>query len=740
MTADSLSATDKQESRRSVPKDFRPDIEGLRAFTLVAILLFHAEMPGAGGGFVGPDIFFIISGFVITGQLWNQVSSTGSIGLRSFYGSRARRLLPVSALVGIVTVVASAMLLPPIQARSVMGDGIASALYVCNYWFIGQNVDYFSTHLPPSPFQHYWTLAVEEQFYLVWPLIIIGTAVLIRLARRWRPGTRTEPATPSKRPYIVVFAVITIGSFTLSLLLTYLVPAAAYFSLPTRAWDLSVGGLAALALNQWRRIPPRAAKILGWAGFGLILWACVVFTPGMAYPGTAALVPMIGTVLVLGAGVNAPTVGCGRILSWSPMRATGRLSYSWYLWHWPILVLAPVLLGFKFGLFGNLMTVVISGGLAMLTLRYIENPLRYAAPLRRSPGASLALGGAVTAVAAVVGFVALAAIPTTVTPPTGRGAPAAPLTITETPVPPGSTMAAYNAAVQRTFAQVQAAVAASADLKAVPSNLNPAIADVATADQVGMLHGGCMRLDKESGQPECAMGDVGSSTRVALVGDSHASMWTPAFQQLATQRHWRLELMAKAGCPLLDVPVAKYLNSIVEQFRHCEQWRGEIRARLRAERPRLIVVTMSREHVAGSWQAGFTPYDPAWIASLTRLVRQLREETGAKVLVLGPIPDPQAPVPDCLSRHLDDASACAPPTSTAMNDAGMAAEAAATTANGGQYADLTDLFCTTNRCPVIVGNTLVYFDWNHMTLEYSRQLGPAMGALADRALAAPVGG
>ncbi|MCV7175839.1 acyltransferase [Mycolicibacterium sphagni] len=709
--------------------DFRPDIEGLRAFTLVAILLFHAEMPGADGGFVGPDIFFIISGFVITGQLWGQVSSTGTIGLRSFYGSRARRLLPVSALVGVVTVIAAVNLLPPPQARSVVGDGIASALYVCNYWFIGQNVDYFSARLPPSPFQHYWTLAVEEQFYMVWPLIIIGTAVLIRLARRWRTGTRDIPANQSKRPYIVVFALITVGSFALSLLLTYLVPAAAYFSLPTRAWDLSVGGLAALTLDQWRRIPPLAAKITGWVGFGLILLACTVFTPGMPYPGTAALVPMAGTVLILGAGCNAPMVGCGRILSWSPMRATGRLSYSWYLWHWPILVLGPVMLGYKFGLFSNLAALVFSGGLAMLTLRFVENPLRYAALLRRSPLASLAVGAAATALAAGVAIAMLPGIPA----PIGHGAPAPAMKVTSAPVATGSTIGTYNAAVQDAFNQVQAAVSASVDLKAVPANLNPPLAE-ATADQDGMLYGGCMRMDKESGQPECAMGDTTSSTRVALVGDSHAAMWTPAFQQLAADRHWRLEMMAKAGCSLLDLPVAKHLNGIVEYFRHCEEWRGQILTRLRAEHPTLIVVSMSREHVGGSWQAGFTPYDPAWVDSLTRMVQQLRE-TGATVLVLGPIPDPQTAVPDCLSRHLDDASVCSPPTSTAVNEAGMAAESAATTRSGGQYADVTDLFCTKSRCPVVVGNTLVYFDWSHMTLAYSRQLAPAMGALADRALA-----
>jgi peptidoglycan/LPS O-acetylase OafA/YrhL len=729
-SADSLSATEIHQDRRTAQREFRPDIEGLRAVTLVAILLFHAEVPGVEGGFVGPDIFFIISGFVITGALWNQVSSTGTIGLRSFYGGRARRLLPVSALVGVVTVIASVLILPAAQARSVVGDGIASALYVCNYWFIGQNVDYFSTNLPPSPFQHYWTLAVEEQFYLVWPLVIIGTALVIRFARRWRTGNRAAPANPSKRPYIVVFALITVGSFALSLLMTYLVPAAAYFSLPTRAWDLSIGGLLALTLDQWRRIPPRAAKILGWTGFALILLACNRFTPGMPYPGTAALVPMVGTVLVLGAGCNAPSVGCGRILSWGPMRSMGRLSYSWYLWHWPFLVLAPIVLGHKFGVVANLATIVVTGGLAILTLRFVENPLRYAAPLRRSSWASLGVGAVATAIAAGVGFAMMPGIPN----PVGRGAPAAILTVTAPPSPDNSTVDAYNSAVQHAFAQVQDAVSASVDVRAVPSNLTPPLSNVAVVEQKAMMFDGCMRTDKESGLPECAMGDINSKTTVALVGDSHAAMWTPAFQQLADQRHWRLEMMAKEGCPLLDVPIAKYLNGVVEYFRHCEQWRADVLARLRHEHPQLVVVSMSRQHVVGTWQSGFTPYDPAWIDSLTRLVRELRD-AGIKVLVLGPIPNPQTSVPDCLSRHLDDASACSPPTSTAIDASGVAMESAATVASGGQYADLTDLFCTAARCPAIVGNTLVYFDWNHMTLEYARQLGPAIGALADRAIA-----
>ncbi len=727
--ADTVRPPEGAKGRRTEQSGFRHDIEGLRAVAVVAVVLFHAVVPGVGGGFVGVDVFFVISGFLITGLLWREVSSTGSVGLRGFYGARARRLLPASATVGVITMIASAALLPPIQALSVLKEGIASALYVSNYWFIGEGVHYFGGHMPPSPFQHYWSLGVEEQFYLVWPPMIIATALLIRLVCR-----RTKADAPSsQRPYLVLLGLIAAVSFGLSLVITYVMPAVAFFSLPTRAWQLAAGGLIALTAGHWRRLPPRAAAMTGWVGLGVILLACARLSATTFYPGTAALLPTLGAVLVIGAGCATPAQGCGRVLALPPMRAIGRISYSWYLWHWPVLVFAPVLLGHPLGLAARLAAALVSGGLAALTLRFIENPLRFAAPIRRSALASLALGAVATAVAVAVGVALLERV----TVPVGRGPAAAPLTITASPTPTGSAVDAYNTAVQNAFAQVQAGVAASADLKAVPSNLTPPLAQAAT-EQQAYLQNGCLRTPFQSGQPECATGDSASATTVALVGDSHAAMWNPAFQQIAERRHWRLEMLSKGACPLTNLPITTHLFSrLVEHFEHCEQWRGQIMARLRTEHPRLVVVSLWRGYGAGSgngWLSGFTSYDAAWIDSLTRLVQQLRG-IGAQVLVLGPVPAPDTVVPVCLSGHLDDAAVCSPPRSIAVNEPGIAAESAATQAGGGQYADLTDLFCTTNRCPVIVGNTLVYFDWEHLTLEYSRLLAPAIGALADRALA-----
>jgi peptidoglycan/LPS O-acetylase OafA/YrhL len=719
------------KTQRSAQPGFRPDIEGLRAVAVVAVVLFHAGVPGVGGGFVGVDVFFVISGFLITGILWREIGTAGTVGLRRFYGARARRLLPASAAVGTVTAIGAAFLLPPLQAPGVLKEGIASALYISNFWFIHEGIDYFAGQLPPSPFQQYWSLGVEEQFYLVWPPMIIGTAWLVRVARR-RAKARTTTEPTSQTPYLVVLTLITTVSFALSVLITHWEPPVAFFSLPTRAWQLAAGGLIALTVGHWRRLSPRAAAIVGWAGLGVILLACSQLSSTTLYPGTAALLPVLGAVLVIGSGCATPTQGCGRVLALAPMGTIGRISYSWYLWHWPVLMFTPVLLGYPLGhpveLATRLAAALASAALAVLTLRLIENPLRFAAPIRRSALASLALGGVASAVAVAVGVALLISVPV----PVGRGQAAAALTFTVAPPTAGANIDAYDAAVMHAFAQMQGAVAAATELKSVPSNLEPPLT-AAAAEQQAYWFNGCMRNPFQSGHPECATGDTSSATTVALVGDSHAAMWNPAFQQIAGQRHWRLEMLARATCPLMNLTTTNLYSH--REDTECAHWRSQIIARLRAEHPRLVVVSMWRGYGARyGFPSGFTSYEPAWIDSLTRLVQQLRD-TGAKVLVLGPIPDPHTSVPFCLSGHLDDASVCSLRRSSAVDDVGIKAESAATTAGGGQYADLTELFCTADRCPVIVGNSLVYFDMSHLTLEYSRLLAPVIAAVADRTLA-----
>jgi peptidoglycan/LPS O-acetylase OafA/YrhL len=695
------------------------------------VVLFHAGMPGIKGGFVGVDVFFVISGFLITGLLWRQARTSGTVGLREFYGARARRLLPASALVGVVTMIASALLLSPLQVKTTSIDAITSALYVSNYWFIASGCNYFRKDnlLTPSPFQHYWSLGVEEQFYLVWPVLIIVTAWLVRRLRRRSPAPE---APASARPYVAVLALVAIVSFALSLVLTYVMPPIAYFSLPTRAWQLAAGGLVALTAGLWRRLPAISAAVAGWTGLALIVVACTELSPTTTYPGVAALLPTIGTALIIGAGCAGPSRGCGRALGLSPMRAIGRVSYSWYLWHWPVLVLTPALLGHAMGLPATMVAVLVSLGLAVLTFKYIENPLRFSDRIRLRPRNSLALGAAATAMAVAVGVVSLLMVQN----PVGHGPAAQPLTITVAPVPPGSDLAAYDDAVRQAFTQVQSAVAAGLEMRAVPSNLTPPLGGM-TDEIASILTNGCLLVGFQSAQPECVAGDPDSPTTVALIGDSHAAMLNPAFEKLAAQRGWRLEMLSKAACPIVDLPLAAHFNDVAEAIEQCAQWRDQILARLRAERPQLVVVSSAGSYGpdgSGIWgQPNFNSYNSAWIGGLADLVRQLRGN-GSHVLVLGAAPGPRSTPSICLSGHLDDATASAYSWPPEFNR-GITTQAQAIEAAGGKFADLTGLLCSDSRCPVIIGNSLVFCDAGHLTRKYSEILAPVMGALADRARA-----
>jgi peptidoglycan/LPS O-acetylase OafA/YrhL len=700
---------------------FRPDIEGLRAVAVLAVVLFHAGVPGLPGGFVGVDVFFVVSGFLITGLLWREVRTTGTVRLAAFYGARARRLLPAGIAVLLVTGAASAWLLPPIQARAVLGDAVASALYAGNYRFAVQGTDYLAADTPPSPFQHYWSLGVEEQFYLIWPALLILTA-WVAFRRRGRGDVAS--AERSVAPFLMVLCMIAVGSFAVSYLWTTTLPSWAFFSLPSRAWELAVGGLVALTAGRWRRLPSHPAAAAGWTGLALIVLGCIRLGESTAYPGVAALLPVLGTALVLGAGCAAPRWGVGAALAVRPLRAVGRLSYSWYLWHWPVLLLAPPLVGGSLGLGGRLATAVLALGLGMLTLQFVENPIRFAARLRRSTGRSLFLGGGVTAAGVAAGLVLLTMVPE----PVGQGAAAAEPTITVAHSPSTPVVDPQEAAVQAVAAQVQVAVAAAADTQAVPSNLTPSLADAPTAKPAVFVNG-CVRSWLGTGQDECASGDIAAARTMALVGDSHAAMWQPGLETVAVEEHWRLETMAKVLCPMFDLPT--YSPYLGRDYTECDTWRTEVLDRLRAERPQLIVVDMARRYTS---DYGFTVYGPEWLAALTRAVSELRA-TGAVVLVLGPVPDPQGNVPTCLSGHLDSAPACSPERGVAMNDAGIEAEAAAVTAGGGQYASLTDLFCAAARCPVVVGNHLVFRDDNHVSIDYAQFLAPALSAFVDRAVA-----
>ena len=373
-------------------RKFRPDIEGLRAVAVLLVVLYHARVPGFSGGYIGVDVFFVISGFVITGLLLRERASTGGTGLIEFYGRRCRRIIPAASLVILATVVASYHWLGFIRAGQVAIDGRSAALFVANYHFIAVGTDYISAQRPPSPLQNLWSLSVEEQFYLVYPTLVLLLAVVWRRIR-------------FERKLAAALALTVVTSLAWSIHETPLNSTVAFFSPFTHAWELALGALIALASPLLSHVPRAAAATMTWLGLAGVITATVAYDDRTVYPGIAAALPVFGAALVIAGGAAVPSLGAETVLGTTPSRWLGKLSYSLYLWHWPILVIAAQQAGRQLSVGRNLLLVLGALGLSIVTYYLVENPIRRSRLLMRRRFASVGLGIVLTVV--TLSFVAL---------------------------------------------------------------------------------------------------------------------------------------------------------------------------------------------------------------------------------------------------------------------------------------------------------------------------------------------
>ncbi len=694
---------------------FRPDVQGLRAVAVVAVVAYHAGMPGLRGGFIGVDVFFVISGFLITGLIVGDVERTGKVSFREFYARRARRILPAAILALLVTLAVSYVVLPPLQIPGVARDAVAAALFVANFRFAAQSTDYLGAHPSPTPYQHYWSLSVEEQFYLVWPALLYLAAAL---------GRRRVRATMT-----VVVTLIAAGSLAACVWLTHTSEPTAFYLLPTRAWELALGGLLALAGSRLVRLPRATAALLGWAGLAAIIWSVVSYGASTAFPGLAATVPVLGAAAIIAAG--SPSAGSARhgstgLLGTRPMQSLGRVSYSWYLWHWPALVLGAVL---WHGPLSRFSMVALSLGLAYLTQRLVEDPFRRARLLVRAPRMSITAGVALSGAAALIGLFAIQGAPR----PVGHAPAVAAPRLTE--VNQGVTAHSSSAHVAPSrFAALdslqqplQRVLSAATHIRGIPSNLTPSLSSV-RMDKQRPFFDGCDLSFNAATSPPCAYGDTTANRTIVAFGDSHAAQWFPALDEYANSNHWRLESLTKATCPPVLIPI--FSPVLGRDFTECEQWRTQTIARIASEHPALVVVDSARHYGP---EYDFHVYSAQWLSGLAQTVRDLRA-SGARVLVFGPTAKPAGDVPDCLSIHLDDAQACSVPTAVGVNYLGSRAEQLAVQKAGGYYVPTAPWVCAKDRCPVIAGNLLMYRDDNHLTATYAQWLEPVVAAAINAVL------
>jgi peptidoglycan/LPS O-acetylase OafA/YrhL len=694
----SLDVAPRGADEAGTPPDdrrFRPDVEGLRAIAILLVVAYHANVPGLPGGFVGVDVFFVISGYVITGLLLRERASTGSTSLLHFYARRCRRILPAATLVILVTVVATAVVLGQAPGAMTADAGRWAAVFLANFHFEQIGTDYFTASLPPSPLQHYWSLSVEEQFYVVYPTLFL---VIGRIRGRISPRACLAG----------VLGIVIVLSYWLSVTQTASHPSAAYFSPFTRAWELALGALVAVAAPMLKQVPTRVAAAATWLGLAAVVVAGCTFDPNkIGYPGSYVALPVIGTAVVIAGGVVAPAAGAELFLGRRPVQWIGRRSFSWYLWHWPVLIIAAESVRTnRLGLGDNVALAVFSLGLAALTYVLVENPVRHS---RLSTTQSV-VGGVGVILATLL--VLTAAIGVLSSSPVNYRVP--PATDTQ---------------------QVVSAVDAAPSIRKVPPDIDPSV-NTASQDWGGHIESRqCVPGASATTTPICTLGDPAGSKLLVVYGDSHALQWLPALDAAARSARWRLVALAKPGCPagLVTVVNPAGIGPVNGPYLACEAWHRWVIAWIRSHRPAELVVTQRSDQLEpapGDHSRSFTA--ATWGEGLGAFLRAVAEPD-TRTAVLGDTPLVESTPDACLRQHRDAVQACSTAARSAVSSAFNAAEQSAADRTGVSYVDTVPWFCS-STCTPIVGRYVVYLDGVHITGTYADYLRIVLG----RALGLPV--
>jgi peptidoglycan/LPS O-acetylase OafA/YrhL len=677
----------------------RDDVQGLRAIAVLTVIAAHASVPFMPGGFVGVDVFFVISGFLISQLLFREVERSGRVSIPAFYARRARRILPAATLVTIATVVASAIWLSAVDLLAVVKDALWTVFFAANIHFAAIGTDYFAQEEPPSPLQHYWSLAVEEQFYLVWPALLLG---LVLLARR-----RSLP----RRLVASVLVVLTGASFAWSVVSTSTDPLAAYFSTPARAWELGLGALTALVASAVAgRLSGTARGLLCLAGLAAIAYACVFYGDGTPFPGWAAAVPVVGAALALlaGAAEGAAQPLPVRALGVLPMRVVGDWSYSLYLWHWPVLIIAERRVG-DLGLWRTLACLAAILVLSALTYRFVEQPFR--SPVRFPTRRALSL---YTAAIAVVAASALGGHYYSEYSSGALGDNPA-ITLTDFGVDNESS---FNLAKDPTVALVQASVIAARHGMAIPSKLTPDVLSVRD-DEPDV---GACNYEKDV-RELCPRGDTEADRSIVVFGNSHARMWIPAFDEIGQELGYTTYYFVKPNCSASLVSVGELVPGS-PLWPQCDDFRSWALEQVAELQPDLVVVSSSGPNPVLYDDAGNRVpkdgIDDATREGYVDLFGQLSTIADRTVL-LRDVPKSEELPDECLTENGNDLGDCLfKPLPASVNDADISEAAADQT--GTEVVDPTTWLCWDGACPAVIGDVLPYRDRGHVTTVYAESL------------------
>jgi peptidoglycan/LPS O-acetylase OafA/YrhL len=631
---------------------FRHDIEGLRGIAVLLVILFHSSVPGFSGGYVGVDIFFVISGFLITGTLQREVAETSTVQLWRFWARRLRRLVPALSVMIIVTWIAGLWIQSPLGWSDLAREGAGAATYTSNLLFAVQGGGYFAN--AESPFLHTWSLSVEEQFYIGWPLLVFLVAKVV--------SSRAK----STRPFLVgSILATTVVSFALCVVLTARGTPWAYFSAPTRAWEFGCGALLALSTQRRAKFSGRVSELMVVAGLGAILFASNRFDGLSQFPGVLAAVPVLGTVLVLLGGMHSASGSASKLLGSAPLQLLGRLSYSWYLWHWPFLIMTSRWFG-PLTVVEKLAVSTLALGAAALSYRFVENPARYSVRLQKS---SWSVGmGLASVVMLVVGSVFIS-------------------------------RAADNELSDPYLAELLAA--RERRTEGGPGGCSDAVIN---------------------GDNYCVFGPSSATSLLVLVGDSHAAQWSPAVVEAAAASNAGVLVRTYGGCPAVDVPVRATGKATVSAA--CTSFRADTMQIIGAVDPDLVVMSTAdyTNRLLDVEAGGLLPRDEAidlWAQSSGEFAAGLAHRQIPLVVIANNPTISHDPI-ECLARHRSN-ERCAERSQALLSElqlvSGPETQALERAGVRGIVA-VAPLMCDEVTCNVIDDSGPIFSDSNHLSRSF----------------------
>lgn len=680
----------------------RQDIQGLRAVAVIVVVLNHL-LDWPSGGFVGVDIFFVISGYLITDLILRERDRTGRVSWVGFYRRRIRRIIPVAIVVLVATVVVSRVLYPAIRARIIGQDAGWAAIFLSNWHFAKVKTDYFNNEALVSPLQHFWSLAVEEQFYVVWPVVIIGVSALAIRRLSYR------------RTLAAVIGAAVVASFLYALNDSQRHPASAYFSTASRAWELGVGALIAVVAPQLTKLPTASRQLLAWSGLAGIVASMFLISSDSTFPAPWALLPVAsaGAVIISGAGANVR----GLLPLTNPVsQYVGNVSYSLYLWHFPIIVMlrdfSP-----EGGVWRTVLTVAAMASLTVFSFQLIEDPIRrsnWLEPHRRGIRRVRYTEALDPAFPRQAGFILLAMAVVSSSAFAGH--------LNTRTAPGGTGPAAVNAAVARGATGFGAGLATQID-SALNATQFPSL-----SPDVDQLDANKAPQWKDCGTTgpwnaaKCTYHAARSTRQVAVIGDSIALSWLPGLIKAFNANGYTVHSFVAGHCPAAQVEVGDGSDTT-----SCAKHRKWAVGAIKALKPDIIVMSDAsfliptlHDHATGGraraeWQEGAA----ATLRELTPVARTvvLSSPPGSKNLI------------NCKTIRATP-TACNGSSNDVAVQQLRSAEMTAASQTRATYVDATALFCGANgSCPSFVGSTPVYVDGDHLTRQYCELIAPGLAHL-----------